>query len=678
MKRKFARRALSGLLSLLMVVGLLPFTAMAAERGPKVNNVDIQYVSSDEEEKDLSFLKEIAPVPIDKETDLNWPHIFDGNANYGGFYEIPSPEKTSYYDFETDTLYVLDYIEWDYLDKDGNPTRLTGDHDSDFIGNHGDYSPTTQTTIYNDTETVKIVYHWYVLNEESEPDLLNYITSLERTVYSNNEAIEANSENVYTVESRENLTVEYSTSMDMKNLTFASTGEDAWFVMNFGMSSISDNSLIDLIFTFDDAIDVTKSDFSKAVLTSDMFEMNPNDIIINGQTVVMPCYWNSEKALAAKNAGTLQTLITLNNVKLSIKNEGWVYDSAAGGYKLEIHNTGIVKGVSIINSRMMESGTIDGGSKTDDFTLISTEKVSVPGMNKTIVLEDGTEVDADTAAAGDEVDFKLNSTVPENLKEIIKYEVGQEGDEFADGTAEGEYTLTFHDQMDDVFVNPTNYVVKIGDRQLTAEQYTIRTNNLADGCDFEIDLDLAALYNDDVITDADLGITPITVTYTATLAEDTTAGEYYNTAWVTFPKDESAHDTVTVETFKIKIFKYDQADNTGLAGAEFTLTDSAGTVIATVTSGEDGYAVIDGLDAGTYYLTEIKAPEGYVKSDTPLTIVIPKDADGENVVSVSFANSQIPHTGGTGTLMFTIGGIVIIATAGILLLVSRKKKKTDA
>lgn len=71
-------------------------------------------------------------------------------------------------------------------------------------------------------------------------------------------------------------------------------------IMNFGMSSISDNSLIDLIFTFDDAIDVTKSDFSKAVLTSDMFEMNPNDIIINGQTVVMPCYWNSEKALAAK------------------------------------------------------------------------------------------------------------------------------------------------------------------------------------------------------------------------------------------------------------------------------------------------------------------------------------------------------------------------------------------
>lgn len=675
MKRKFARRALSGLLSLLMVLGLLPLTAMAAGRGPKVNNVDISYVSSDDEEKDLSFLEEIAPVLIDKDEDLNWPHIFDGNQNYGPYYEIPSPEKTSYYDFETDTLYVLDYIEWDYLDKDGNTTRLAGDTSSDFIGNHGDYSPTTETVIYNDTETVKIVYHWYIVNEDSDPDLLNYITSLNRTIYSNNEEIEASPQNVYTVESRENLSVAYSTSMDMKNLTFASTSTDAWYFMNFGMNFISDNSLIALIFTFDDAIDVANSDFSQAVLTSDMFVMDPNDIIKNGQTVVMPCYWNSEKALAAKQAGTLQTLITLDNVQLSIKNEGWVYDSAAGGYKLDIHNYGEVKGVSIATSSLVKSGTIDGGSKTDAFTLISAEKVSVPGMNKTIVLDDGTEVDANTAAAGDTVDFKLSSTVPENLKEIIKYEVGAEGDEFADGTAEGTYTLTFHDQMDDAFVNPTGYVVKIGDRELTTEQYTIRTENLADGCDFEIDLDLAALYNNEVITDADLGITPITVTYTATLAKGTTAGEYYNTAWVTFPDDESAHDTVTVETFKIKIFKYDQANpETGLAGAVFTLTDGAGKEI-TVTSGEDGYAVIDGLDAGTYVLTETEAPDGYVKSDTPLTIVIPNDANSENVVNVKFANSQIPHTGGTGTLMFTIGGVVIIAMAGVLLLASRKKKK---
>ena len=193
---------------------------------------------------------------------------------------------------------------------------------------------------------------------------------------------------------------------------------------------------------------------------------------------------------------------------------------------------------------------------------------------------------------------------------------------------------------------------------------------------FEISLDLVALYKDKIITNEDIqNAVPIVVTYAATLSADATAGTYENTAWVTAPKWTSEKDIVSVNTYAVKIFKYDQANpETGLAGAVFTLTDGAGKEI-TVTSGEDGYAVIDGLDAGTYILTETKAPDGYVKSDTPLNIVIPNDADSENVVNVKFANSQIPHTGGSGTLMFTIGGVVIIAMAGVLLLASRKKKK---
>ena len=663
MKRKFARRALSGLLSLLMVVGLLPFTAMAET----VQNVTFSY--EDTEGNDLT----------DALSKLN-PEITE-YPTLGKSYTIPAPKQTFYYDTETETLYVLYRIDRRYLNSEGSPIKMisgsTPDSNGWRTGSVGVYEQTTPEVVFTTTSTMEIRYRWKVITPDTEASLLNEIASLDRTVYSNNETVKP-VENVYTVESRENLSMEYTTSMDMTKLEswYEEDGEkiyvNQWNVLKMLYKGISDNSRINLIFTFDDAIDVENSDFSGAALTSDMFVMNPADIVKDGQTVIIPCNWNG--ALAAAN--NFDPMINLTGVKLSIKADAdWVYDTDAGGYKLDIENYGVVRGM-MYSSGGFVTGVIYGGEKTDAFTLISTEKVSVPGMNKTIVLEDGREVDADTAAAGDEVKFKLNSTVPENLKEIIKYEVGEEGDEFADGTAEGEYILTFHDQMDDAFVNPANYVVKIGDRQLTAEQYAIRTNDLADGCDFEIDLDLAALYNDDVITDADLGITPITVTYTATLAEGTTAGEYHNTAWVTFPDSESAKDTVTVETFKIKIFKYDQANpETGLAGAKFTLTDSKGAVIATVTSGEDGYAVIDGLDAGTYYLTEIKAPEGYVKSDTPLTIIIPKDADGENVVSVNFANSQIPHTGGTGTLMFTIGGAAIIATAGVLLLVSRKKRK---
>lgn len=313
------------------------------------------------------------------------------------------------------------------------------------------------------------------------------------------------------------------------------------------------------------------------------------------------------------------------------------------------------------------------------------DKVSYPGLDKKVGDDDEAmnNVDVD-AAAGQKVNFQLTSNVPTDLLNYLNPEAvtppSIDGEE--PGTAEkveiegrGEYVLTFHDQLNAMLTNPENYVVKIGDTKLTTEQYEVLTPT--DGCSFEISLDLVALYEDDVIKDADIkNATPITVTYDATLSEEAEAGRYENTAWVTAPKDwTTSKDIVYVNTYAIDIFKYDQADKTGLVGAEFTLTDAEGTVIDTVTSGEDGHVVIDGLDAGTYYLKETQAPDGYVCSTAELEIVIPEKAGVNKTVGVSFANSQIPHTGGTGTLMFTIGGIALMGTAGLLLVVSRKKRK---
>lgn len=314
---------------------------------------------------------------------------------------------------------------------------------------------------------------------------------------------------------------------------------------------------------------------------------------------------------------------------------------------------------------------------------IPKEKISYPGLDKSIVLTNGKEVDQDDVAAGDTVNFKLASNVPENLKDYITYTSKEpEVDANALGNA-GEYILTFHDQMDDAFVDPGNFEVKIGDTPLSTDQYTL-TQNRNDGCDFEISLNLAALYNTDVIKESDLGVTPITVTYTATLKEGTTAGSYENTAWVSYPDDESKKDTVTVDTYQIKIFKYDQADNVGLEGAKFDFyqKDAEGNKIEDsvikLTSGEDGHIVVDGLDAGTYYLKETEAPDGYVCSDTELTVTIPNDAGEDNIANVKFANSEIPNTGGNGTRMYMIIGGVIVIAAGLLLVVSRKSRKNQA
>ena len=340
-----------------------------------------------------------------------------------------------------------------------------------------------------------------------------------------------------------------------------------------------------------------------------------------------------------------------------------------------------------------------GVDNPDDFLLtftwfkdavywVSGDKTSYPGLEKWIVLEDGTEVDADTAAAGDEVDFKLESNVPEDLLNYLEPDPA-DPPQVAVNAIEpnsGTYPLTFHDNMDNVFENPTNFVVKVGDTVLTEGQYTLVTAGLTDGCDFEVTVDLAALYEAGLISEDDLGATPVTVTYTATLKEGTTAGDYYNTAWVSYPNSETEQDKVKVETFKIDVFKYDQADEKGLAGAEFALYDEtaidqdgnliegATPVLEGIVSGEDGHVVIDGLDAGKYALVETKAPDNYVKSDTPLMLAIEAGIE-PNVVNVKFANSKIPHTGGMGTTLFTIGGVVLLAAAGTLFVVSRRKQQ---
>ena len=342
------------------------------------------------------------------------------------------------------------------------------------------------------------------------------------------------------------------------------------------------------------------------------------------------------------------------------------------------------------------------------------DKTSYPGLTKEVQ----TGVDADnnpiwdeatSAAAGSSVTFKLESNVPDDLLNYINAETPDDPtiedsdiEMYAEGDR-GSYILTFHDQMDDAFeLAPESFVVMVGDDVLiTPDQYTLKQNTDGNGdCDFEIAVDLVNLYASGAIDDADIsGATPITVTYSATLKDGTTGGTYDNTSWVTYPGDETAKDTASVYVFDLKIFKYDQAtattdaetgvwSATGLEGAEFALygedaVDENGDLKADakpiqerITSGEDGYATITGLAAGNYILTETKAPDNYVGSTEPFNVEISVSTAGTDyLVEVNFANTKIPHTGGTGTMMYTIGGVAIIVLAGVLLVVYRKSRK---
>ena len=104
------------------------------------------------------------------------------------------------------------------------------------------------------------------------------------------------------------------------------------------------------------------------------------------------------------------------------------------------------------------------------------------------------------------------------------------------------------------------------------------------------------------------------------------------------------------------------------------------------------------LEAGTYYLKELQAPSGYSALTSVVKVVISTATPNDNttydfkysmnegeennvgedgVISLDITNNKgfnLPATGGMGTYLFTIGGLVIMAGAALLLIASKKRR----
>ena len=140
-------------------------------------------------------------------------------------------------------------------------------------------------------------------------------------------------------------------------------------------------------------------------------------------------------------------------------------------------------------------------------------------------------------------------------------------------------------------------------------------------------------------------------------------------------------NTVHVYTFDVDIYKVDATNNaTKLDGAKFTLTKE-GTDPFEATTANGGKATFAGLEQGTYTLKETVAPKGYNLNNTEYTVTIGADGTVTSAqydatlkgVKIGDTPVVMPATGGNGTMIFTIVGASLIACAGILFVILKKR-----
>lgn len=85
---------------------------------------------------------------------------------------------------------------------------------------------------------------------------------------------------------------------------------------------------------------------------------------------------------------------------------------------------------------------------------------------------------------------------------------------------------------------------------------------------------------------------------------------------------------------------------------------------------------VKGLDEGTYWFEETKAPEGYSINVDGASATIKESKDKNVTVPTSLKDtklSALPSTGGMGTYLFTIVGVVLMTCAAGAFFVSRRK-----
>ena len=328
---------------------------------------------------------------------------------------------------------------------------------------------------------------------------------------------------------------------------------------------------------------------------------------------------------------------------------------------------------------------------------------------------------------GDAVPFKLIGTLPTNFADYDIYQYIFH-DTLSDGLDLNEGSIKVYYASDKAGTDKTE--IPLGKYEVEAPG-----TEGTDQCSFEVAFaDLTSVE----------GVTAnkyIIVEYTATLNKDAEIGlpGNPNKVYLEFSNNPNSggegdtgktpEDKVIVFTYELDVTKVDGANaDTKLKDAEFKLYDENGKYVtvddagkvtgwadteeggSTLKSDENGLFKVSGLDDGTYWLKETKAPDGYNLITDPIKIEIkattvndqdwtamegPADAlkvleikvtvgstttsgngDTESgIVETDIKNNkgaELPETGGMGTTIFYVLGAILVLGAGGLLIARRR------
>ncbi len=268
--------------------------------------------------------------------------------------------------------------------------------------------------------------------------------------------------------------------------------------------------------------------------------------------------------------------------------------------------------------------------------------------------------------------YTINSIViTESNYETYKLYFEEEGKEYSEEYAESQYGKTL------ILIELNDLIEQIKDEIVTPGQ------------------DVFVMYNARLNGKGEVGNTPnINEAYLKY------SNDPYHKEKITQTTTQTTYTyTIDLDVSKIAELKSEDSEKEYLSGAEFEIYSEPNTVeertpIATITTDELGQVLYSSLGAGTYYLKEIKSPEGYNKLREEIEIEVSATCDEFGAITWSVEDKkdnglvytqivekegstipeiklqventsgfQLPVTGGNGRVVFTIIGLSIMLIA---------------